>query len=153
MRDQVEQLQADIEQGVAELVEGEDWQRWLRVASRFPRYSFRNTLLIQMQRPDAAVVMGYRAWQALGHQIRKGRRSASSPPALTRPARTATTERRPGGVGGRPAPGGDHRLTGRDRRDASRDAGQLFRCLCRKWASREVTDPSRRMCGSTRPRV
>lgn len=38
MGDKVEQLQADIEKGVAELVEGEDWQRWLRVAARFPRY-------------------------------------------------------------------------------------------------------------------
>jgi hypothetical protein len=36
--DKVEQLHADIEAGVAELIEGEDWQRWLRVASRFPRY-------------------------------------------------------------------------------------------------------------------
>jgi hypothetical protein len=43
MRDKVAQLQADIEQGVAELVEGQDWQRWLHVAARFPRYSFRNT--------------------------------------------------------------------------------------------------------------
>src|SRR5713101_5987274 len=77
MGDQVEQLQADIEQGVAELVEGEDWQRWLRVAARFPRYSFRNTLLIQIQRRAATVVMGYRAWQALGHQVRKGEKSIS----------------------------------------------------------------------------
>src|SRR5438132_2986522 len=77
MRDQVAQLQADIEAGVAELVEGADWQRWLRVAARFPRYSFRNTLLIQLQRPDASVVMGYRAWQALGHQVRKGEKSIS----------------------------------------------------------------------------
>jgi len=77
MRDQVEQLQADIEAGVAELVEGEDWKRWLRVAARFPRYSFRNSLLIQIQRPDASVVMGYRAWQALGHQVRKGEKSIS----------------------------------------------------------------------------
>jgi hypothetical protein len=77
MRDKVEQLQADIEAGVAELIEGEDWQRWLRVAARFPRYSFRNTLLIQLQRPDASVVMGYRAWQALGHQVRKGEQSIS----------------------------------------------------------------------------
>ena len=75
--DKVEQLQADIEQGVADLVEGEDWQQWLRVASRFPRYSFRNTLLIQAQRPDATVVMGYRAWQALGHQVRKAEKSIS----------------------------------------------------------------------------
>jgi antirestriction protein ArdC len=77
MRDKVEQLQTDIEQGVAELVDGEDWQRWLRVAARFPRYSFRNQLLIQLQRPDASVVMGYRAWQALGHQVRKGEKSIS----------------------------------------------------------------------------
>jgi len=59
MRDKVEQLQTDIETGVAELVDGEDWQRWLRIASRFPRYSFRNTLLILMQRPDATA---WRPW-------------------------------------------------------------------------------------------
>ena len=75
MRDKVEQLQADIEAGVAELVDGEDWQSWLRVVARFPKYSFRNTLLILMQRPDATTVMGYRAWQALGHQVRKGETS------------------------------------------------------------------------------
>jgi DNA primase len=75
MRDKVEQLQADIETGVAELVGGEDWQRWLRVAARFPKYSFRNTLLILMQRPDATAVMGYRAWQAVGHQVRRGEQS------------------------------------------------------------------------------
>jgi len=53
MKDKVEQLQADIETGVAELVDGEDWRSWLRVAARFPKYSFRNTLLILIQRPDA----------------------------------------------------------------------------------------------------
>ena len=36
MRDKVEQLQADIETGVAELVDGEE--RWLSVAARFPKY-------------------------------------------------------------------------------------------------------------------
>ena len=62
-RDRIEALQADIEAGVADLVAGEGWQRWLSVAARFPRYSFRNQLLILTQRPDASVVMGYRAWQ------------------------------------------------------------------------------------------
>jgi antirestriction protein ArdC len=75
MRDKVEQLQADIEAGVAELVDGDDWQRWLQIQARFPKYSFRNTLLILRQRPDATAVMGYRAWQALGHQVRKGETS------------------------------------------------------------------------------
>lgn len=36
---------------------------------------FRNTLLILRQRPDATAVMGYRAWQALGHQVRRGEAS------------------------------------------------------------------------------
>jgi len=73
----IEDLQAEIEAGVAELVAGEGWQRWLSVAARFPRYSFRNQLLILAQRPDARVVMGYRAWQALGHQVRRGEQSIS----------------------------------------------------------------------------
>ena len=34
----IEDLQAEIETGVAELVAGEGWQRWLSVAARFPRY-------------------------------------------------------------------------------------------------------------------
>jgi antirestriction protein ArdC len=73
----IEDLQAEIEQGVADLVAGEGWQRWLAVAARFPKYSFRNQLLILSQRPDARVVMGYRAWQALGHQVRRGEESIS----------------------------------------------------------------------------
>ena len=73
----IEDLQADIETGVGDLVAGEGWQRWLSVAVRFPRYSFRNQLLILTQRPDARVVMGYRAWQALGHQVRRGEQSIS----------------------------------------------------------------------------
>jgi len=77
MRQDIEALQRDIEAGVEELVAGEGWQRWLSVAARFPRYSFRNQLLIRAQRPDARVVMGYRAWQRLGHQIRRGEQSIS----------------------------------------------------------------------------
>ena len=34
----IEDLQADLESGVAELVAGKGWQRWLAVAVRFPRY-------------------------------------------------------------------------------------------------------------------
>jgi antirestriction protein ArdC len=77
MGQRIEDLQAEIETGVAELVAGEGWQRWLTVAAKFPRYSFRNQLLVLRQRPDARVVMGYRAWQALGHQVRRGEQSIS----------------------------------------------------------------------------
>jgi hypothetical protein len=39
MPDKVEQLQADIETGLVELDDGEDWRNWLRVAAQFPKYS------------------------------------------------------------------------------------------------------------------
>jgi DNA primase len=91
-RDKLEQLQAQIEAGVAELVAGDDWQRWLAVAARFPNYSFRNQLLILAQRPDARAVMGYRAWQALGHQVRRGETSISILAPCTYKTRTLATE-------------------------------------------------------------
>ena len=41
-------------------------------AAKFRRYSFRNVLLILRQRPGAIQVAGYRTWQALGRQVRRG---------------------------------------------------------------------------------
>src|SRR5206468_3050247 len=38
----------------------------------FHDYSFGNICLIVTQRPDATQVAGYRSWQALGRQVRKG---------------------------------------------------------------------------------
>jgi cystathionine beta-lyase family protein involved in aluminum resistance len=40
--------------------------------ARFDGYSERNALLIAMQRPGATDVRGYRAWQEVGRQVRKG---------------------------------------------------------------------------------
>jgi len=59
---------------VEELTSGDDWARMLEVAGRFTRYSFGNVLLITMQRPHATRVAGYRTWQSLGRQVRKGER-------------------------------------------------------------------------------
>jgi len=53
------------------------WQRWLTIASRFHRYSLNNQLLILAQRPDATRVAGYRAWQGLGRQVKRGERAIS----------------------------------------------------------------------------
>jgi antirestriction protein ArdC len=40
--------------------------------SRFAKYSLANQMLIFAQRPDATCVMGYRAWNKAGYQVRKG---------------------------------------------------------------------------------
>jgi len=57
---------------VESLTSGDDWARMLEVASRFHRYSAGNVFLIAVQRPDATRVAGYRTWQSLGRQVRKG---------------------------------------------------------------------------------
>lgn len=63
-----EQLTAAID----ELVSGEDWTRFLEASRRLRTYSPNNVLLIVAQRPTATAVAGYRTWQALGHQVRRG---------------------------------------------------------------------------------
>ncbi len=45
---------------------------FLRTVARFHEYSFRNIMLILSQCPDATRVAGYKTWQALGRQVRKG---------------------------------------------------------------------------------
>jgi len=57
---------------VESLTSGEDWARMLEVAGRFTRYSAGNVFLIAVQRPDATRVAGYRTWQSLGRQVRRG---------------------------------------------------------------------------------
>ncbi|MEQ9617189.1 MAG: ArdC family protein [Phycisphaerales bacterium] len=48
---------------------------FLAMAGKFHRYSFGNIMLIMSQRPDAVRVAGYRTWQGLGRQVRKGEKS------------------------------------------------------------------------------
>ena len=59
-------------QGVSKLQSSEGWRRALAMRRAFHRYSFHNTALIFLQRPDARLVAGYRKWQALGRQVRRG---------------------------------------------------------------------------------
>jgi DNA primase len=70
--DRLAALHAQLAEQVRLLRSGEDWTRWLRVAARFHRYSFQNTLAILAARPDATHVAGYRTWQSLGRQVTKG---------------------------------------------------------------------------------
>ena len=46
----------------------------LDFASRFHRYSLGNQALIRAACPQASYVAGYRTWQKLGYQVRKGER-------------------------------------------------------------------------------
>ena len=52
-----------LETGVENIFTGDKYAQYLQTMSKFHRYSFNNTLLIAMQRPDATLVTGYRNWQ------------------------------------------------------------------------------------------
>ncbi len=63
-----------LDAGIGTIVDGASFRAYLATLARFPTYSARNVALIHAQRPDATRVAGYRAWQALGRQVRTGER-------------------------------------------------------------------------------
>jgi len=50
----------------------DEMRNWLKCISRFWNYSFRNTVLIAMQRPDATLVAGMKTWNQMGRKVKKG---------------------------------------------------------------------------------
>lgn len=61
-----------IEEGLATINTDEDWLKYLVFQSQFYNYSFRNTMLIYLQNPEASYVKGYKAWNKLGRYVKKG---------------------------------------------------------------------------------
>lgn len=70
--DRTNQLLTTLKGEVDKLADSEQWKHWLASVNKFRRYSFGNQLLIAVQRPDATKVAGYKTWQSLGRQVRKG---------------------------------------------------------------------------------
>lgn len=68
----MDSIMQNLKTGVSELFTSERYQEYLKTMSKFHNYSFNNTLLIAMQRPDATLVTGYRNWQSMGRQVKKG---------------------------------------------------------------------------------
>lgn len=71
-KDELDDLHGRLAEHVEQLTQDSGWREWLDVAARFHSYSFNNTLLIFAQKPSATLVAGYRDWQKMGRQVRKG---------------------------------------------------------------------------------
>ena len=71
-REQLEGLHGRLTEQVDALVNSDEWRAMLTAAARFHRYSFRNVCLIASQFPEATQVAGYRTWQSMGRQVRRG---------------------------------------------------------------------------------
>jgi antirestriction protein ArdC len=70
--DKLAELHEQITEGVAALVTSDAWRAMLDTTARFHTYSLGNLLLIGLQAPHATRVAGFRTWQSLGRQVRKG---------------------------------------------------------------------------------
>lgn len=66
-----------IENGLAAINSDENWLSYLCFQSKFYNYSFRNTMLIYRQNPQATYVKGYKAWNQLGRYVKKGSKGLS----------------------------------------------------------------------------
>lgn len=74
-RNEANALHETIAQQVELLRETDAWQRFLNFSQAFHTYSLNNVLLILSQMPNATSVAGFRKWQQLGRQVRKGSKS------------------------------------------------------------------------------
>lgn len=75
-KQKVKEITDRLEEGLKELFESEKYKSYLSTMSKFHNYSFNNTLLISMQKPEATLVAGYKAWQKnFGRHVNKGEKA------------------------------------------------------------------------------
>lgn len=66
------ELLQKIEDGTKAVFQSEEYRKYLKTMSKFHHYSFRNSLLIYLQNPDASLVAGYNAWQKVNRNVVRG---------------------------------------------------------------------------------
>lgn len=78
-KQQMKEITERLEQGVKDIFTSEMYTTYLRTMAKFHNYSFNNTLLIAMQRPDATLVAGFNAWKnKFNRYVKKGERASRS---------------------------------------------------------------------------
>lgn len=83
------ELHDGLTEQVSALAAGPQWRAWLDIAAKFHNYSFNNTVLIMVQKPEATQVAGYNLWHELGRQVTKGEKGiAILTPSPARSSRT-----------------------------------------------------------------
>lgn len=73
----IEGITEKLEEGIKNLLNSDLWTEYLKTLSRFHQYSFNNCILILMQYPTAKRVAGYKTWQSMGRQVKKGEKAIS----------------------------------------------------------------------------
>ena len=72
-KEKLEEITGRIEEGMARIMDSEEFKNYLSVMASFHHYSARNSLLIYMQKPDATLCASYTDWKKkFNRQVNKG---------------------------------------------------------------------------------
>lgn len=73
-----DQLKQRLENGVRQVLDSEQFKNWLTTGGKlfYNNYSFRNAMLVWLQKPEASYVMGYEKWKDFGRNVKQGAQGA-----------------------------------------------------------------------------
>ena len=69
---QIKETTDKLETGIRDFLSSDKFQDYLKVMSRFHNYSYSNSLLIAMQKPDATLVAGFGKWKSMERYPMRG---------------------------------------------------------------------------------
>ena len=73
MAKDIKEITEQLESGVLSIYESEKYKAYLDFTNKFYDYSVNNCILIMIQKPEASLVAGYKAWQnKFKRQVKKG---------------------------------------------------------------------------------
>ena len=61
--DPIKETTKQLEQGIIDFISSDKFREYLKVMSRFHTYSYSNSILIAMQKPDTTLLAGYSTWK------------------------------------------------------------------------------------------
>lgn len=70
--DKIKELTDKLEAGIKEVFTSDKYREYLSTMQKFHNYSYNNSMLILLQKPEASYVAGYKTWETLERHVRKG---------------------------------------------------------------------------------
>ena len=70
--DKIKELTKKLEEGIKEVFTSGRYREYLSTMQKFHSYSYNNSMLILLQKPEASYVAGYKTWETMERHVRKG---------------------------------------------------------------------------------
>lgn len=70
--DKIKELTEKLEAGIKEVFTSDRYREYLSTMNKFHNYSFNNSMLIHLQKPEASYTAGYKTWETLERHVKKG---------------------------------------------------------------------------------